>query len=205
MTETSLKSNDTVTLKGSAEMVVEFFNFGINSILYQRGIYAPESFKREKYYGVPMLVTDQKDLADYINNILKQIKEWLISKTIQKIVLVITSTETMEDIERWQFDVMCDKEASTNTAYSKDKPIKEIRKEIQDIFRQIVASVTFLPMISEPCSFDVLVYTGKNEEIPLDWEESDPHFIAQSSEVRLKNFSTDVHKVDTMVAYKTDC
>ena len=51
----------------------------------------------------------------------------------------------------------------------------------------------------------MLVYTGKNEEIPLDWEESDPHFIAQSSEVRLKNFSTDVHKVDTMVAYKTDC
>ena len=30
-----------VTLKGSAQMVSEFFNYGINSILYQRGIYPP--------------------------------------------------------------------------------------------------------------------------------------------------------------------
>ena len=53
-------------------------------------------------------------------------------------------------------------------------------------------------------AFDVLVYTDKDEGIPLDWEESDPHFIALSQEVRLKSFSTGVHKVDTMVAYKTD-
>ena len=32
-----------VTLKGSAQMVSEFFNYGINSILYQRGIYPPGS------------------------------------------------------------------------------------------------------------------------------------------------------------------
>ncbi len=53
-------------------------------------------------------------------------------------------------------------------------------------------------------AFDVLVYTDKDESIPLDWEESDPHLIAKSSEVRLRNFSTAVHKVDGMVAYKTD-
>ena len=33
-----------VTLKGSAQMVAEFFNYGINSILYQRGIYPPGEF-----------------------------------------------------------------------------------------------------------------------------------------------------------------
>ena len=30
-----------VTLKGSSQMVAEFFNYGINSILYQRGVYPP--------------------------------------------------------------------------------------------------------------------------------------------------------------------
>jgi mitotic spindle assembly checkpoint protein MAD2 len=35
-----------VTLKGSALLVKEFFGFGINSILYQRGIYpAGKKFK----------------------------------------------------------------------------------------------------------------------------------------------------------------
>ena len=40
-----------------------------------------------------------------------------MSKTIQKIVLVISSLETMEDVERWQFDVDCDKEASEDPRF----------------------------------------------------------------------------------------
>jgi len=204
MAGTQFASKDTITLKGSAELVVEYFNFAINSILYQRGIYAPETFKREVYYGLPMQMTDQKELAEYIGNILRQVQAWLMSKTIQKIVLVISSLETMEDVERWQFDVDCDKEASEDPSYSSKKPIKEIRREIQQVIRQIVATMTFLPLISGPCAFDVLVYTDKNEEVPLDWEESDPHFIALSKEVRLNSFSTGAHSVDAMVAYKTD-
>ena len=43
---------------------------------------------------------------------------WLMSKTIQKIVLVITSTETMEDVERWQFDVDCDSTASQDPRFA---------------------------------------------------------------------------------------
>jgi len=37
-----------ITLKGSANTVTEFFGFGINTILYQRGIYPPEQFERRK-------------------------------------------------------------------------------------------------------------------------------------------------------------
>ena len=40
------KTSNAVTLKGSAKLVSEFFNFGINSILYQRGVYPAESFTR---------------------------------------------------------------------------------------------------------------------------------------------------------------
>ena len=40
-----------VTLKGSAQLVTEFFEYGIHSILYQRGIYPPESFTRKQEYG----------------------------------------------------------------------------------------------------------------------------------------------------------
>lgn len=35
-------------------------------------------------------------------------------------------------------------------------------------------------------------------------EESDPKYITDSAEVRLRSFTTTVHKVDTMVAYKQD-
>ena len=132
--------------------------------------------------------------------------------------------------------------------------------------RQITASVTFLPLLDEPCSFDLLVrpayllviyiillcgllvpvewlggwgtgvasctatqfsffvtrapvaaaaplpvstrplqvYTSNECEVPSQWEESDPRYITNAAEVKLRSFSTKVHKVDTMVAYKMD-
>ena len=61
--------------------------------------------------------------------------------------------------------------------------------------RQITASVTFLPLLDEPCTFDLLVYTDADSAVPSEWEESDPRMVANSAEVRLRSFSTRVHKV----------
>jgi hypothetical protein len=44
------------------------------SILYQRGIYPPESFTRVEKYGLGMLVTKEEGLKNYLNNVLKQLK-----------------------------------------------------------------------------------------------------------------------------------
>lgn len=42
------------------------------------------------------------------------------------------------------------------------KSKKEVTRQIKEVIRQITASVTFLPMIDEPCSFDLLVYTDND-------------------------------------------
>lgn len=86
---------------------------------------------------------------------------------------------------------------SGSTAAS--KPKKEIMSEIQAIIRQITASVSFLPLLEEQCTFDLLVYTDKNSEVPALWEESDPRYIKDSAEVRLRSFST---KVRALVSVK---
>lgn len=44
------------------------------SILYQRGIYPPESFTRVEKYGLGMLVTKEEGLKNYLNNVIKQLK-----------------------------------------------------------------------------------------------------------------------------------
>ena len=51
-------------------------------------------------------------------------------------------------------------------------------------------------------AFDILIYTDKDQNVPEKWEESGPQFIANSQEVRLRSFSTLIHNVDAMVAYK---
>ena len=53
-------------------------------------------------------------------------------------------------------------------------------------------------------SFDILVYTDKDLEVPDTWGESGPGFISNSEEVRFRSISTIIHKVDTMVSFKSD-
>ena len=82
------------------------------------------------------------------------------------------------------------------------KSEKAITSEIQAIIRQITASVTFLPLLQEPCTFDLLVYANDDAKVPQTWEESDPKYISNSQEVRLRSFTTKVHKVEARVSYK---
>jgi mitotic spindle assembly checkpoint protein MAD2 len=54
----------------------------------------------------------------------------------------------------------------------------------------------------EACTFDLLVYTDTETAVPVTWEESDPRYIAQSAEVKLRSFTTSIHKVAPTVSYK---
>jgi mitotic spindle assembly checkpoint protein MAD2 len=111
--------------------------------------------------------------------------------SVQKLVLVVKGVDSGETLERWVFD--CETTKTNDMADIKStKPEKDIMHEIQAIMRQITASVTFLPLLSEPCCFDLLVYADQNATVPVTWEDSDPCFISNSEEVRLRSFTTQV-------------
>ena len=193
-------STSTISLRGSVDLVQEFFEYAINSILYQRGIYPPEEFRRVAKYGLSMMVASDDGLQTYLKKILAQLKTWLEEGDVQRLVVVVTGVETNETLERWTFAVnACDTE---NAAPSNAGDVKAITKQIQAIIRQITASVTFLPLLDEACAFDLLVYTRKTASVPGAWEDSDPKYIADSQEVKLRSFTTSVHSVEAAVAYK---
>jgi mitotic spindle assembly checkpoint protein MAD2 len=138
-----------------------------------------------------------------------QVEAWLLSGDVQRLVVVVSGVDSGETLERWQFNVTLDEQVDAENARPNshqqptgNKTIKEIHGEIQAIIRQITASVTFLPLLNEPCSFDLLVYTKKDTAIPSKWEDSDPCYIMNSQEVKLRSFTTSVHKVESMVAYR---
>lgn len=178
----------------------------------------------------------------------------MIGGKISKLVVVITSKETGEHVERWQFDVktptplqnqeahfqtqvqlfnkpgkkstsqkVADKEnavpesvrtskhdltsgdlmpCSSDAEPPPEKTEKEIQGEIQSIFRQITASVTFLPQLDGSCTFNVLVYADADSDVPLEWGDSDAKDIKDAERVQLRSFSTNSHKVDTLVSYR---
>eukprot|EP00535_Pseudo-nitzschia_heimii_P003094 CAMPEP_0197173920 /NCGR_PEP_ID=MMETSP1423-20130617/655_1 /TAXON_ID=476441 /ORGANISM="Pseudo-nitzschia heimii, Strain UNC1101" /LENGTH=223 /DNA_ID=CAMNT_0042622789 /DNA_START=56 /DNA_END=727 /DNA_ORIENTATION=- len=215
---TNTDNQTEITLKGSVDIVSEFFFTAINSILYQRGIYQPENFKRESKYGLTILTTTDDGLLKYLSQVMAQVDSWLLNGDVQRLVVVVSGVDSGESLERWQFNVALEDDNGAGVAPGEEnrrpnpnggsngkpkrKSVKEINGEIQAIIRQITASVTFLPLLNEPCSFDLLVYTKKDAVVPTKWEESDPCYITNSQEVKLRSFTTSVHKVDSMVAYR---
>nr|CAB3263589.1 mitotic spindle assembly checkpoint protein MAD2A-like [Phallusia mammillata] len=219
------KQLNKITLKGSAAIVSEFFFYGINNILYQRGVYPPEMFKQEKKYGLTILVSTDETLLTYLNdNVLPQLQgnvmllssvlplfcqrqqlflqiEWLEKGAVKRLVVVIRESETNETLERWQFEIQCESDKSENGKPA-TKSKETINSEIRAVIRQVTATVTFLPLLECPCSFDLLFYTDKNLEVSEKWEDSSPCLIPNSEEVKLRSFSTSVHKVDGAVSYK---
>mmetsp|Transcript_7120 Transcript_7120/g.12784 ORF Transcript_7120/g.12784 Transcript_7120/m.12784 type:complete len:210 (-) Transcript_7120:1971-2600(-) len=194
-----------ITLRGSTEIVSEFFGYSINSILFQRGIYPPETFTRVNKYGLTILVSTDQALSTYLKSVLAQVSQWLMTGDVKKLVVVVASIDTEKTLERWVFDVETDADAvAAGGKKSSEKSEREVMGEIQAIIRQITASVTFLPLLDEPCSFDLLVYTSKDLKEGEDWEQSDPKYIACQQHVNLRSFSTNIHKVDTMVSYAVD-
>jgi mitotic spindle assembly checkpoint protein MAD2 len=140
-------TQNNITLRGSTKIVTEFFNYAVNSILYQRGIYAPENFERTKKYGLSMMVTTDEGLVKYLGTVLTQISEWLTKGKLEKLVLVVASVHTSEVLERWQFDI----EQSKMLLTGRSQRRKRRRKSCQKSKPSFVKS----PRASRSCLFSV--------------------------------------------------
>ncbi|KAF1733326.1 Mitotic spindle checkpoint component mad2 [Beauveria bassiana] len=148
--------------------------------------------------------------------------KWMMGGKISRLVIVITDKDTGEHVERWQFSVditaapkrsksaaaaaATDQEnaagAAAAPAPEPEKTEQEIQAEIAAIFRQITASVTFLPQLTGDCTFNVLVYADADSDVPVEWGDSDAKEIENGERVQLRGFSTANHRVDTLVSYR---
>lgn len=124
---------------------------------------------------------------------------------IEKISMVITNAHTKEVLECWDFKMhaeLGDGEVGDSTKLTSSKELKRIQNEIRDVMRQISATVSYLPLLDCICTFDIMLYTLQNCEIPEKWDETGAVFIQNAQAVQLRSFSTGLHKVDTVVNYK---
>ncbi|GAA5852645.1 hypothetical protein JCM8547_002577 [Rhodosporidiobolus lusitaniae] len=220
---TKRKQSQTLSLKGSTKIVTEFFEYSVNSILYQRGIYPPEDFKQVKKYGLTLFTSADEALERYVGQVMKQVQAWMLAGKLDSLALIIMNRDTREVVERWQFDVSVEEppagggeggkenegptpsssSSSTAPKAKTEKTPEQVQKDIQDIMRQITSSVTFLPALEEKYVFTILTYAKKDTDVPKEWLDSDPHMIIGNAEqVKLRSFSTNRHKVQGLVAYR---
>ena len=57
-------------------------------------------------------------------------------------------------------------------------------------------------MLDGNCTFNVLVYADADSDVPLEWGDSDAKEVKNAEKVQLRSFSTNSHKIDTLVSYR---
>ncbi|GKT51412.1 mitotic spindle checkpoint component mad2 [Colletotrichum spaethianum] len=207
-----------LALKGSAKLVAEFVSF----------LFLARTSNEASIPQKTSQLSSDDQVRAYIKKIMGQLDRWMLRGKISKLVIVITDKDTGEHVERWQFDVEIFGKASKASKSSKtsktssssksadqendapaaeadatpEKTEQEIQAEIAAIFRQITASVTFLPQLNGDCTFNVLVYADADSEVPVEWGDSDAKEIVNGERVQLRGFSTSNHRVDTLVSYR---
>ncbi|CAH0556989.1 unnamed protein product [Brassicogethes aeneus] len=205
MTTATQKTKNAITLKGSSEIVCDYLNYGINSILYQRGLYPPETFQTAENYGLTILMSTNEKIKDFLKATLDQLKDWLVDRTVNKVALIISNVKTLEVMERWDFKVEYEGNVGDgDSEQTSEKPLKQIKNEIRDVLKQIASSVAYLPLLDCLCSFDIQIYTKNKVELPTEWSEAEPANIKNAQSVKMRSFSTQIHKMETVVTYKNE-
>ena len=125
-----------------------------------------------------------------------------MNKFLKQIDVIFRRLDNGETIEKWEFAIQAtDKELKDGEAVEVD--LKAVRGNIREIIRQITASVSFLPLITQEVSFEVLLHVKKETELSDKlWSDSNNHLISNSEVVEFKNFNTNIHGVKTKVCYK---
>jgi mitotic spindle assembly checkpoint protein MAD2 len=198
------QNKSSITLKGSAEIVSDYLNFGINSILFQRGLYPPETFQSVENYGLTILMSTDNKIKEFLASSLSQLKDWLIQRCVTKVALIITNVKTLEVLERWDFHVEYEGNPDESGGQVSEKPLKTIKNEIRDVLKQIASSVAYLPLLDCLCSFDIQIYTKSNVILPQQWSEAEAAHVKNAQSVKMRSFSTNIHKMETVVTYKND-
>lgn len=124
----------------------------MNSILYQRGIYPPETFEPAEHFGLFVLMSTDGRIKEFLDTVLEQVQEWLTERKVQKITLVITNVNTKEVLEKWDFKVDYEDETSNGTNNNTSnglpevgtKDVKSIQREIREVIRQITGNFSCL-------------------------------------------------------------
>lgn len=127
-----------------------------------------------------------------------------MKRIVDKVALVITNVNSFEVMERWDFKVEYEGDSNQEGGQTSDKPLKQIKHEIRDVLKQIASSVAYLPLLDCLCAFDIQIYMKDDVNLPKDWSDTDAAHVKNAQTVKMRSFSTNIHRMDTCVTYKNE-
>eukprot|EP00804_Cyclotella_cryptica_P022073 CCRYP_019733-RA/>CCRYP_019733-RA protein AED:0.14 eAED:0.14 QI:0/0.75/0.8/1/0.5/0.2/5/590/143 len=136
---------------------------------------------------------------------MEQIKSWLTDGDVQRLVVVVSGIDSGKTLERLQFNVSVedgklyiatsgrnDENLTHNVIKASGDRMKAERREVGYFLTSTEQTLLFRPV-------DI---HQQNRRRSKEVGRSDPQYILNSQEVKLRSFMTSFHKVDSMVTYK---
>eukprot|EP00054_Salpingoeca_dolichothecata_P001613 m.19988 g.19988 ORF g.19988 m.19988 type:complete len:232 (+) comp12360_c0_seq1:88-783(+) len=147
--------------KETAGIIVEFLEIAFHLILYIREVYPAAIFEKRKAYGVPVPMSRNKDLNDYIGEVLTAIQPWLIKGLVHRVALVVLS-KSDRPVERFVFEM----ESVTNHDKARTKTREQITQDLRAFCLKINVCDSCLQSNPPDCTFTILVHTDSSANIP---------------------------------------
>lgn len=142
-------SKDTVR----ADVLTEFLEVAIHSILYTRELYPRQIFDLRKKYQIPIYVSKHPKVNDYINSCLGTVRHLLQSDSVKDVSVAILRDGELQ--EKYVFSLRL-----TGTDASEDYLVS-----VEEIFRQYILKLTVidsgLERLPRDCTFAIQVTTNE--------------------------------------------
>jgi mitotic spindle assembly checkpoint protein MAD2 len=150
-------------------------------------------------------MSEDEELRKYLDTVLAQARSWIEKGQLVQIVLVVLNSETEETLERWAFDIEKGEKFEEGTSGKNvELDHKTMQEGMKAVVKQIVSTITFLPLIEAPVMFDLLFYTTPGVEVE-NWDPTKPHMIkGPSDSVKIRSWTSKIHQINTAVTYKAE-
>jgi mitotic spindle assembly checkpoint protein MAD2B len=156
-----------------------FLTVSIHTILYQRGIYPPESFVLTRAYNFPVRQSRDPKVCEWINDAVAAVEAQLLKGVVERVAVVIYSSQALV-LERFVFDVGRFPSVPVEerlTPFSQTGEvgtvscsvnIVDVEEQLRAATRSLAYSGGKLGVLPSDCTFTVAMELKEGGEPPLE-------------------------------------
>ncbi|KAL8570994.1 hypothetical protein ACOMHN_037854 [Nucella lapillus] len=158
----------------AADILSEFVEVVIHSVLYCRGIYPQGVFVRKRKYNIPVQVCLHPEVRQYVSGVCTSLRTLLLQGAVQRVDVVLTSPRS-HPLERFVLD-MAQVSSDIGSRMKDDQFLFSLEQSLRDFLLKLNVSDSLLEPLPSGCSWTVHVHTKESAAAELDDQMGNRNF-----------------------------
>lgn len=147
-------SEEIMSAEMAADILCEFFEVAVHSILQIQQIYPSGIFVKKKKYGIPVYMSVHPDLNQYISNCITSLRPLLLKDKVTALAVAFLGPPN-EVVQRFVFEI-----AQINSAFKAcSHSMLDIERALRALCLKIATPATELKPLPKGCHFAVQIHT----------------------------------------------